>query len=151
MIEPASYTLGVHVPIFIAMFISPKVAFAVAAGTTLGFLFGGFPLVIVLRAASHVIYATAGAIYLSRIDKFTFGGVKLRVFSFVMAIIHAVAETAVVLIFYAGTVFPENQGIFWLFGFIGLGTIIHSMLDLEFANIVRLALQKQRHYVQMVK
>ena len=38
MLPPASFTLASHAVIFVAMFISPKVALAVAAGTTLGFL-----------------------------------------------------------------------------------------------------------------
>lgn len=58
IIEPASFTLASHVPVFIAMFISPMMAAAVALGTTLGFLLGGFPLTVVLRALTHVIFAT---------------------------------------------------------------------------------------------
>lgn len=46
IIEPASFTLASHVPVFIAMFISPMMAAAVALGTTLGFLLGGFPLTV---------------------------------------------------------------------------------------------------------
>ena len=44
IIEPASFTLASHVPVFIAMFISPMMAAAVALGTTLGFLLGGLGL-----------------------------------------------------------------------------------------------------------
>ncbi|MCL2752892.1 MAG: hypothetical protein FWE44_01940 [Defluviitaleaceae bacterium] len=149
VIEPASYTLGVHVPIFIAMFISPKVAIGVALGTTLGFFLRGLPITIVLRAASHIFYAGIGAYYLSKVDKFNLGFVKLRAFSLAMALIHAVAETAAVLGFYIATGFPANQGALWVFGFIGLGTIIHSMVDFEIANIIRLPLQKQRHFRQI--
>ena len=53
VLEPASFTLASHVPIFIALFISPPVALAVSIGTTVGFLFAGFPIVIVLRALTH--------------------------------------------------------------------------------------------------
>lgn len=42
VIPPASFTLASHVPIFIAMMISPPVAMAVAIGTTLGFFLAGF-------------------------------------------------------------------------------------------------------------
>ena len=143
MVEPVSYTLGSHIAIFVAMFISPKVAVAVALGTTLGFFVGGFPLVIVLRAASHVIFALLGAIYLSRVDKKAFKGVTLRIFSFVMALIHAGAEALVVIFFFFGTTFPEGQTVGWILFFIGFGTVIHSMIDLELANIIRKVLQKQ--------
>ena len=37
-IGPASFTLASHVPVFIAMFISPVVAIAVSLGTGFGFL-----------------------------------------------------------------------------------------------------------------
>ena len=59
VLEPASFTLASHVPVFIAMFISPLVAFAVALGTTIGFLMSGLPVIIVMRALSHVVFATA--------------------------------------------------------------------------------------------
>ena len=49
-----SFTLGSHVAIFIAMFISPAVALTVELGATLGFLLAGFPPVVVLRALSQV-------------------------------------------------------------------------------------------------
>jgi len=146
MIGPASYTLASHVAIFIAMFISPKVAIGVTLGTTIGFFFGGFPLVIVFRAASHLIWAYPGALYLSKIDKFKISWIKLRVFSLVVALIHGVGEFAAVIIFYSGTGFPEGMGFMWLLGFIGLGTVVHSMVDLEIANVVRLVLQTQKPY-----
>lgn len=38
VIGPMSFTLASHVAIFIAMFISPKLAAVVCLGTTLGFL-----------------------------------------------------------------------------------------------------------------
>jgi len=146
VIGPASYTLASHVAIFIAMFISPKVAIGVTLGTTIGFFFGGFPLVIVARAASHIVWAWPGAVYLSRVDKFNISWVKLRVFSFVIACVHAVSELISVVLFYFGTGFPEGIGLLWLFGFIGLGTVVHSIVDLEIANVVRLVLQTQSGY-----
>jgi len=149
VIGPASYTLASHVAIFIAMFISPKVAIGVTLGTTIGFFFGGFPLVIVFRAASHIIWAWPGALYLSRIDKFNIPWVKLRIFSFIIAIIHGVGELVAVIFFYFGTGFPEGVGVAWVLGFIGLGTVVHSMVDLEIANVVRLALQTQRPYREL--
>jgi len=150
VIGPASYTLASHVAIFVAMFISPKVAVGVTLGTTIGFFFGGFPLVIVFRAASHIIWALPGALYLSRIDKFKISWVRLRVFSFIIAIIHGVGELAAVLFFYFGAGFPDNFGFAWTLGFIGLGTVIHSMVDLEIANVVRTALQTQKAYRELV-
>jgi len=61
---------------------------------------------------------------------------------------HSLAETAAVLIFFAGMGFPEGQGVLWAFGFIGIGTIVHSLLDFEIANIVRRALQRGNFLVK---
>lgn len=48
VIGPMSFTLASHVAIFIAMFISPKLAAVVCLGTTLGF-FLTTPVIIALR------------------------------------------------------------------------------------------------------
>ncbi|MCL2396986.1 MAG: hypothetical protein FWC93_02870 [Defluviitaleaceae bacterium] len=151
VIGPASYTLASHVAIFIAMFISPKVAVGVTLGTTIGFFFGGFPLVIVFRAASHIIWAWPGALYLSRIDKFKIPWVRLRIFSFIIAVIHGAGELVAVVLFYFGTGFPEGTGLVWILGFIGLGSVVHSMVDLEIANVVRLVLQTQKPYRELAR
>ena len=55
VIPPASYTLGSHVAIFIAMFLSPWMAIFVIIASSLGFLMAGYPIVIVLRAFSHIL------------------------------------------------------------------------------------------------
>ena len=61
ILGPMSFTLGSHVAIFLAMFISPKVAAAVVLGTTVGF-FMTTPIIIAMRAASHIIFALVGAL-----------------------------------------------------------------------------------------
>ncbi len=66
ILEPASFTLASHVAVFLSMFISPSVAVGVSIGTTLGFFLGGFPLVITLRAATHIIFAVSGSIILKK-------------------------------------------------------------------------------------
>lgn len=144
VIGPASYTLASHVAIFIAMFISPTVAVAVTAGTTAGFFFTGLDIIIVLRAASHIIWALPGAIYLSKIDKFNAGWLKMRTLSLGVGIFHGLGEIAAVAIFFAGM--GQDMDITWLLGFIGLGTLIHSLVDFEIANAIRLILQKQKGY-----
>jgi niacin transporter len=146
VIGPASYTLASHVAIFIAMFISPYVAIAVVFGTTVGFFMGGFPLIIVLRAASHIAWALPGALYLSWVKVYNLSWIKLRAFSFIVAIVHGVTESLVVAFFYFGIGYPEDVGLLWVFGFVGLGTLIHSMIDFEIANVVRLGLQTQKSY-----
>ena len=148
VLPPASFTLASHAAIFIAMFISPKVAVAVAAGTTLGFLFGGFPIIIVFRAATHIIFAFVGAMYLRKLSS-DLSTVKLRVFSFVIGIIHAVGEVVVVSIFFFGgsinAMFIEQGFVTSVLLLIGLGSVIHSMVDFEIARLVLYPLKKQRN------
>jgi len=149
ILEPASFTLASHVAIFIAMFISPAVAVAVAAGTTIGFFFGGFPLVVVLRAATHIIFAFAGALYLQKISHEKLSAVHLRIFSFCVAVIHAVAEFTIVTIFYLGgnlSALHHEQGFLMsVLLLVGVGSVIHSMIDFEIAYIILFPLRKQRH------
>ncbi|MCL2631767.1 MAG: hypothetical protein FWD45_01565 [Coriobacteriia bacterium] len=135
--EPVSFTLASHVAIFVAMFISPSMAVAVAAGTAAGFFLGGFPIVIVFRAASHVVFSLFGAYWLRRKSELVEGGLALRLYSFVVGLVHALCELAVVAAFYfAGNV----SALYYQKGFvltvvlgIGLGTVIHSMVDFEIA------------------
>ena len=148
VVPPASFTLASHVAIFIAMFISVGVAATVAVGTTLGFFLGGFSIVIVYRAASHLLFATLGALYLQKMRKASsLSAVGLRVFSFCIALLHAVAEVVVVSVFYFG---GDMSALYYQTGFltsvlllVGLGTVVHSMVDFEIANVVRLALRRQ--------
>jgi niacin transporter len=146
LIEPASFTLASHVAIFIAMFISPAVAVSVAVGTTLGFLLGGFPIIIVFRAATHVIFALFGSLYIHKISKERLSVIKLRIFSFCIAAIHAVGELVVVSIFYfGGNISPahiEHGFITSVLLLVGLGTVIHSMIDFEIAHVIILPIKK---------
>ncbi|MDR2167239.1 MAG: hypothetical protein LBE35_05240 [Clostridiales bacterium] len=143
VLGPASYTLGSHIAIFVAMFISPGTALAVTMGTTVGFFLGGFPIIIVWRAASHIIFVALGLIYLSKIDKRALRGLRLRVFSLWIGIVHGLSEAAFVLLFFMGQ-FPAGQGPLWILAFIGAGSLLHSLIDFEAANIVRNVLYKAK-------
>ena len=98
MIPPASFTLASHVPLFIAMFFTPGVAVAVALGTTFGF-FLTTPVIIALRALSHLVFALIGAWYLQKHPsivlkngQFTFANWRFQGFNFVIGVIHSLAE-----------------------------------------------------------
>ncbi|WP_312640760.1 hypothetical protein [Hydrogenoanaerobacterium sp.] len=137
VLEPASFTLASHVPIFIALFISPSVALAVAIGTTVGFLFTGLPIVVVLRALTHVLFAMIGAFVLKkRPNTLTTLGGNVA-FGLLLAVIHAVSEVTVVTLFYFGGGMSQN---YYKNGYlvsvlvlVGIGTIIHSMIDFGIA------------------
>lgn len=146
VIEPASYTLASHVPVIVAMFISPVVAVAVALGTTLGFLMGGFTLPIVLRALSHVVWALAGAWYLTKHED-VFTSVKKTV-AFILAIgvLHAVCEVLIITPLYLNNGLSAanyNAGYMYsIFTLVGIGTVVHSSVDFVLALAVWRVLAK---------
>lgn len=133
VLEPASFTLASHVPVMIALFISPPVAFAVAIGTTLGFFFAGFPIVVVLRALSHVIFVMVGALLLKKKPNILASVSGTAAFGLLLAVIHAVSEVTVVTLFYFGSGMPKGyyaQGyLISVVMLVGVGTVIHSMID----------------------
>ncbi|UUX33098.1 hypothetical protein [Fundicoccus culcitae] len=142
VIGPASYTLGSHIPLFLAMFISPTTAILVTLGTTLGFFIGGFPIIIVLRALSHLVFVSIGAYYLNRDNVDLQPAPKRYLFSFVLNLIHGIGEVVVVFVFTA----VGSQGLdanFWytLFVLVGIGTVIHGMIDFELAYYFARVLQ----------
>lgn len=140
VIEPMSFTLASHVAIMIAMFISPISALAVAVGTTLGFFLAGFPIAVVLRALSHVVWAFAGSYYISKHVEIFESPAKSIIFNLVIAVMHAVLEMIVVVPFYMGT--DANAFMYMVFGLVGVGTIVHSFVDFVISLVVWNALCK---------
>lgn len=140
IIGPASFTLASHVPVMIALFISPMVGLAVALGSTLGFLVAGFPPVIVIRALSHVFFVMTGALLLKYKPDLLRTPLRLTLFGLLLAAIHAVGEVAAVVVFYlmtAGSLESIKGG----FGYgvlllVGVGTLVHSMVDFGIALFV---------------
>lgn len=151
ILEPASFTLGSHVAIFIALFISPVIAISVSLGTTVGFLISGFPLIITLRALTHVLFAGLGAFWLKRTPSLMDSPFKTQLFSFALGLIHAVAEVAVVSLFYFGgnmSASYYNQGFLQsVFLMVGIGTVVHSMIDFGIAHIIWKALNARTSFV----
>lgn len=146
VLEPASFTLASHVAVFIAMFISPASAVIVSLGTTLGFFLGGFPLVVVLRAGAHLIFALTGALILKRKPQLLDSTMSAFSFAFLMSLLHGVSEVLVVLPFYFGKSMGEA---FYAKGFVvsvlllvGVGTVLHSMVDFFISLLVWKPLRK---------
>ncbi len=134
-LEPASFTLASHVPIFIALFISPITAVFVTIGTTFGFFFAGFPLVVVARSASQIIFAVVGAIILKRKPNITDSLKSATLFAILLSLIHGIGEVLIVLPFYfAGkmTTWQFNS----IFLLVGVGTFVHSMIDFYIAHFI---------------
>ena len=125
VIPPASYTLASHVPIFL----SRKMAACVVIGSTLGFFVAGFPLVIVMRAASHIIFALMGAYYIKHHPGVLTGALSFVAFNLACAIVHAIGEVLACLLFYTTTTMPNIDLIYVVFVLVGGGTIVHSLVD----------------------
>ncbi len=145
VIGPASFTLASHVPLFAAMFFSPNIALAVAIGTAFGFLMTT-PLIIALRALSHVVFAVIGAKYLQQHPEIVLDKRKFQLYNLWIGLLHSAVELIVVAVFFftgnsAGATYEGNLYVF-LFGFMGVGGLIHSMIDYNIAFFVMQALSR---------
>lgn len=131
LLGPAgSVTLASHVAIFLAMFLSPASGIAVALGTTLGFQLSGFAYPVVLRALTHVVWAALGAFWLKKHPALLYKPVNSALYCGLIAIVHAVLETAVIfMLFFGGLV--EDKGGIWLTVLlpVGIVTLGHSCVD----------------------
>lgn len=145
VIGPASFTLASHVPLFVAMFFSPRMAIIVALGTAFGFLLTT-PFIIALRALSHVIFAVLGSLYLQKRPQIVNQPKRFQLYNLSIALIHAAVETLVVaaFLFLGGSSQINYDGSLFtlLFGFIGIGGVIHSLIDYNIALFVVKALSK---------
>ena len=152
-IGPASFTLASHVPVFIAMFISPVVAIAVSLGTGFGFFLSATPI-IALRALSHLIFAVIGAvilqkhpeIFINKEGKFTLLNGKLQLSNVGIGVMHSAAELVVVSIFYTmgnlpGTYYTAGF-MYSIFLLMGVGGLIHSLVDFSIAYFLASTLSK---------
>lgn len=148
VLEPASFTLASHVPIFLSIFISPLVGVAVAAGTTLGFFFGGFPPVVVLRAASHLLFTLVGAVILQKRPQILQSPIKAQVFSLLIGLLHALGELVVVSAFYLGggmgPAYYAQGFLLSVLLLVGVGTVVHSMVDFALAYFIARVLARQQ-------
>ncbi|MEL7609373.1 MAG: hypothetical protein AAGU74_07685 [Bacillota bacterium] len=146
LLEPASFTLASHVAIFIAMFISPSIAAIVAIGTTVGFFLGGFPIVIVARAATHVVFAVVGAFILKKRPGILDSLKSSQLFSFGIGVLHGLCEVIAVTPFYLNNLMAPG---FYSKGYllsvvllVGVGSLVHSMVDFAIAQIIWRPLKK---------
>ncbi len=123
VVGPYSATLMAHVPVIIAMFISPMTAILTAVGTTIGFFFTA-PLVIAVRAASHIVFAILGALFINK-------GMKVLPLCLTTGVIHSVLEGIVVMIFFTGGLSTPAEGysIAALVWITILGTFVHHCVD----------------------
>ncbi|MFW5444614.1 hypothetical protein ACN7UQ_00095 [Aerococcus urinaeequi] len=146
VIGPASFTLGSHVPVDMSMFRKPSTAAIVAVGTTIGFLMAGFPIIIVARALTHLIFATLGAYYLQKAPNTLVKTGSRTAFNCVINTIHGLGEVAIVYALTTAGVVPPSDGFMYtLIVLIGIGTLIHGMIDFEIAYQITKAIEKRAH------
>ena len=112
----------------------PWTAVFTAVGTTIGFFFTA-PLVVAVRAASHIVFAIMGAYMLKK-------GMNLTVTGLATGVVHAVFEGMVFIFFAVGASTSSsysNLAMMWIT--IG-GTFAHHIVDYVIAVIVGSALQE---------
>ena len=139
-LEPASFTLASHVALFIAMFLSPKVAAAVWLGTTLGFQLAGFPPVVVARAASQIVFVLLGAIWLKNHPDTLRRPAQNALFGVITGLVHGACEVLAVIPFYmAGSLSAANYNkgfVVSVLLLVGLGTVVHNLVDYVLAQLI---------------
>ena len=123
--------VGIVVPMFMPRIVlGPMLCFFLTA-----------PAIIALRRASHIVFAGLGALYLKKYPDTIDRPVASTVFNFVIALLHAAAEMIVVAPFFlSGALFtPEqlaNGFVTSVVLLVGLGTLIHSMLDYSISILI---------------
>ena len=120
MIPPFSATLASHLPVMIAMLISPQVAVMVGLGSALGFLIKLGP-VIAARAAVHAVFGFVGAVAVKK--GLSFGKTLILTLP-----IHALGEALIVLPF--GFSLEKARLV------VGVGTALHHLIDAMIALAV---------------
>jgi len=113
VIPPFSATLASHVPVMLAMFVSPWVAALVGVGSTYGFLITMTP-VIAARASIHIVFGVLGALLYRK-------GLSPWQVIAITAPIHALGEALVVI--------PFGFTMEVAFITVGIGTLLHHVVD----------------------
>lgn len=146
LLEPASFTLASHVAIFLAMFVSPSVAVAVTVVTAVAFFLAGFPFVVAARAASQIVFVVAGSKVLAKNPEILTKKMDCIWFGIWTAVLHAIAEVIVVLPFYfsnaMSAMYYEKGYVDSIFILVGVGTVIHSLVDYSLALLVWKAIRR---------
>lgn len=112
-LPPFSATLASHVPLMIAISISPFTAFTVALGSAVGFLIKLGPIV-AARASMHIVFGVSGALLYKN-------GMGLSKVLLLMLPVHALTEALIVI--------PFGFDLYKAGVVIGVGTGIHHFID----------------------
>ena len=132
-------TLGAHVPTMLAMFVSPWVTIMTVIGSCLGF-FLTIPapnsIIVVTRAAMHLIFAFAGIAMLKK-------HYNIILVIVITAILHALAEGLVVYIL-TPIILDNTAAAITAGGIAALGTLVHHIIDTAITAPILLSLTKAK-------
>ena len=104
----------------------------------------GYPIVVVFRAFSHIIFGFLGALYLKKFPQTIENHKSSLLFNFVLGLIHAIGEVLACVIFYSVTGEDFQKLFYVLFVLVGFGTIVHSMIDYVIALTIFKSIRKIR-------
>ena len=128
-IPPFTATIGSHVPIFIAMTMGPGIAVFVAIGSSIGFLITS-SLVVAARAFTHVFVGLLGAGFIQR-------GLSFFKAILITAPVHGILEATIVM--------PFGFTWFNILVVVGVGTVIHHLVDGTIAYGMVRSLQRTKY------
>lgn len=126
IVGPFTATLASHVPLFIAMLISPKVAAIVGLGSTIGFFITSAP-VVALRAATHIIVGYIGGKIFRKNENYK-GAIAAT------APIHGILEGLAII--------PFGIDSYTIVLVTVVGTMVHHCIDAFLAYLVARSLNK---------
>lgn len=136
-LDPMSFTLGSHIAVFVAMFVSPAVALCVELGTTVGFVLAGFPPVVVLRALVQVLFVVIGAYWLQKRPETLNHWGSMSLFILVTGVLHGAAEAVISTWFYFGGSIDQSKGFFeTIILLVGVGTLVHHIVDFAISYVI---------------
>ena len=130
-----SVTLFAHVAILIAMFVGVETAILTGLGSVLGFYLKGMPPVVVMRAASHIVFLVVGALLLKKLHGKKWYIVLLGI---ITGLVHALCEALIVAFWFKTATVSKT----FMVGFPVF--FLHHSFDYIMAVIVCAALSKAK-------
>lgn len=125
-IPPFTATIAAHVPMFISMIFGPWVAVAVGLGSALGFFITS-PAVVAARAFMHIFVGLTGAMLIKK-------KIPMTKVILITAPIHGALEALAVI--------PFGFTVYKILVVIGVGTILHHLVDGAISLVLIKALSK---------
>lgn len=123
-----------HLPLMIAMFISPFTAVFVAISTAAAFMLKGANPLVVLRACSHLVFAVPFSVLLMK--NIGTRRAAIPVFAVLINLVHAAAEVLAVIVGVKFLGLSGDIGIKSLFLIVMLGTFLHGLFDYSVALVL---------------